>query len=235
MEIVTLSLMGQVCHALAGQLLFGAWQTAPMHLNLSADDVLKTTRSVRKRLDFDKPVERAIVEECLEIALQAPTGSNSQGWHWIIIEDAAKKKALADIYRKNFEIYASMPGKKYDAGDTRGDRQPLVRDSAGYLTDNFEKAPMMMIPCIDGRLDNLPAFAGATQTIGADAATQDEAALLKVPVGSPVLRCQRTTQSVDGKTVLVSRHVFPAHRTEFVVDLPFVDQSIAPSGIRLVD
>jgi GntR family transcriptional regulator len=78
-------------------------------------------------------------------------------------------------------------------------------------------------------------FAGATQTIGADAATQDEATLLKVPVGSPVLRCQRTTQSVEGKTVLVSRHVFPAHRTEFVVDLPFVDQSIAPSGIRLVD
>jgi GntR family transcriptional regulator len=78
-------------------------------------------------------------------------------------------------------------------------------------------------------------FAGATQTIGADAATQDEATLLNVPVGSPVLRCQRTTQSVDGKTVLVSRHVFPAHRTEFVVDLPFVEQSIAPSGIRLVD
>jgi GntR family transcriptional regulator len=78
-------------------------------------------------------------------------------------------------------------------------------------------------------------FAGATQTIGADAATQDEATLLKVPVGSPVLRCQRTTQSVDGKTVLVSRHVFPAHRTEFVVDLPFVEQSIAPSGLRLLD
>ena len=78
-------------------------------------------------------------------------------------------------------------------------------------------------------------FAGATQTIGADAATQDEASLLKIPVGSPVLRCQRTTNSVEGKTVLVSRHVFPAHRTEFVVDLPFVDQSIAPSGLRLVD
>lgn len=79
------------------------------------------------------------------------------------------------------------------------------------------------------------AFAGATQTIGADAATQDEATLLKIPIGSPVLCCQRTTQSVEGKTVLVSRHVFPAHRTEFVVDLPFVDQSIAPSGLRLVD
>jgi nitroreductase len=53
-----------------------------MKLDLSADEVLTTTRSVRKRLDFDRPVERAVVEECLEIALQAPTGSNSQGWHW---------------------------------------------------------------------------------------------------------------------------------------------------------
>jgi nitroreductase len=129
-----------------------------MHLNLSADEVLKTTRSVRKRLDFDKPVERAIVEECLEIALQAPTGSNSQGWHWIIVEDAAKKKALADIYRKNWELYANMPGREFAAGDSRGERMGLVRDSAGFL----EKAPMLMIPCIDGRLDNLPAFAAAS-------------------------------------------------------------------------
>ena len=132
-----------------------------MHLNLSADEVLKTTRSVRKRLDFDKPVERAIVEECLEIALQAPTGSNSQGWHWIIIEDAAKKKALADIYRKNWALYAGMPGRKFEEGDSRGERMDLVRDSAGYLADNFEKAPLLLIPCIEGRLDNLPSFATA--------------------------------------------------------------------------
>lgn len=78
-------------------------------------------------------------------------------------------------------------------------------------------------------------LSGATQTIGADAANPDEAELLQIPAGSPVLRCRRTTTSVDGATVLVSDHVFPAHRTEFVVDLPFVDQSIAPSGLRLVD
>jgi len=63
-----------------------------MQLNLSADEVLKSTRSVRKRLDFDRPVSRAVVEECLDIALQAPTGGNRQGWHWIVIEDPAKKK-----------------------------------------------------------------------------------------------------------------------------------------------
>ena len=133
-----------------------------MKLNLTADEVLATTRSVRKRLDFDKPVERAVVEECLELALQAPTGSNSQGWHWIFVEDAAKKKALADIYRKNWEVYASMPGREYAAGDTRGERMDKVRDSAGYLAENFERAPILMIPAIDGRLDNLPSFMTAS-------------------------------------------------------------------------
>ena len=73
-----------------------------MRLNLTADEVLTTTRSVRKRLDFDRPVEREIVMECLDIALQAPTGSNSQGWQWVFVEDADKKLQLRDIYRENF-------------------------------------------------------------------------------------------------------------------------------------
>ena len=91
-----------------------------MKLDLSADEVLTTTRSVRKRLDFDRPVERKVVEECLEIALQAPTGSNSQGWQFVIVEDAAKKQALADIYARNFAKYASMArSNQYQPGDMR--------------------------------------------------------------------------------------------------------------------
>ena len=66
-----------------------------MHLNLSADEVLATTRSVRKRLDFERPVEAEIVMECLELALQAPTGSNAQGWQWMFVTDEAKKQAAA--------------------------------------------------------------------------------------------------------------------------------------------
>ena len=76
---------------------------------------------------------------------------------------------------------------------------------------------------------------GATQTIGADAASNDDARLLGVPVGSPVLRCTRVTTDTSGRAVLLSEHVFPAHRTEFVVDLPQAAPSIAPSGLRLVD
>ena len=76
---------------------------------------------------------------------------------------------------------------------------------------------------------------GAVQTIGAAAAGSSEADLLGVPVGSPLLRCERTTRSVDGHPVLLSEHVFPAHLTEFEVDLPHVEASIAPTGLRLVE
>jgi nitroreductase len=124
-----------------------------MRLNLSADEVLATTRSVRKRLDFDRPVERDIVMECLELALQAPTGSNRQGWQWVFVEDQAKKDRLAEIYRGAFELYRSMPRPEYEAGDTRAERMDAVVDSATYLAQNFEKSPIMMIPCIQGRVD----------------------------------------------------------------------------------
>ena len=132
-----------------------------MNLNLRADEVLTTTRSVRKRLDFDRPVEREIVEECLNIAMQAPTGSNRQGWHWVVIEDAAKKQAIADVYRANFEEYRQMPGAEYAEGDSRAERQDMIRDSAGYLSDNFHRAPMMLIPVIWGRLDGASVVQGA--------------------------------------------------------------------------
>jgi nitroreductase len=71
-------------------------------LGLSADEVLTTTRAVRKRIDFDRPVPRDVVLECVEIAHQAPTGSNAQGWRWVFVDDPEKKAALADLYRRNF-------------------------------------------------------------------------------------------------------------------------------------
>jgi nitroreductase len=122
-----------------------------MHLNLSADEVLATTRSVRKRLDFDRPVETEIVMECLELALQAPTGSNRQGWQWVFVTDDDKKQALADIYAANFALYRQMPRAEYDDTDPRAGRMDKVMDSAQYLADNMEKAPILLIPCLEGR------------------------------------------------------------------------------------
>jgi nitroreductase len=126
-----------------------------MTLNLTADGVLTTTRSVRKRLDFDKPVPREVLMECLDIALQAPTGSNAQGWQWMFVEEPAKKKALADIYRANATPYLDLP--KPVRGDIRDNQMDAVMNSAKYLNENFEKAPVLMIPLLEGRPEGFDA------------------------------------------------------------------------------
>ncbi|BBY22512.1 oxidoreductase [Mycobacterium stomatepiae] len=124
-----------------------------MTLNLSVDELLTTTRSVRKRLDFDKPVPREVLMECLDLALQAPTGSNAQGWQWVFVEDADKKKAIADIYLGHAQPYLSAPKPDYGEGDTRGERMPKVVDSAMYLAEHMHEAPVLLIPCLEGRED----------------------------------------------------------------------------------
>ena len=110
------------------------------------DALLSTTRAVRKRLDLERPVPRAIIEECLELAVQAPTGSNSQTWRWIVLEDADKRQALADLYRKGARPYLSA------ASDQAGDAQTQrVFDSAMYLMDRLQDVPVHVIPCVAGR------------------------------------------------------------------------------------
>jgi len=127
-------------------------------LPLTADEVLTTTRSVRKRLDFTRPVEREVVEECLQIAQQAPTGSNRQGWQFVVVTDAAKRLAIADLYRKGWERYRSAGRPTYD-DPNRAATQARVSDSAQYLADHFHEAPIFLIPCITGRTDGQPANA----------------------------------------------------------------------------
>jgi nitroreductase len=127
-----------------------------MTLDLTVDEVLTTTRSVRKRLDLEKPVPREVLIECLEIALQAPTGSNAQGWQWVFVEDAEKKKALADIYRTNSTPYLNSPKPEYPAGDSRGERMGFVTDSAKYLADHLHEVPVLLVPCLQGRVDQAP-------------------------------------------------------------------------------
>lgn len=134
--------------------------TAEPTLNLTVDELLTTTRSVRKRLDFEKPVPRDVVMQCLDLALQAPTGSNAQGWQWVFVADPAKKKALADIYRANANPYLDLP--KPERGDIRDEQIGAVMSSAKYLADNFEKAPVLMVPCLEGRPDGAPAGMSAS-------------------------------------------------------------------------
>lgn len=132
-----------------------------MNLGLTADEVLTTTRSVRKRLDFDRPVDRSVVEECIDIALQAPTGSNNQGWQWMVVEDDGLKAKICSYYRDNFNRYRNAPKPSYDEGDTRAERREAVTDSATYLSENFHLAPFLVIPCHLGRVDGQPGAAQA--------------------------------------------------------------------------
>jgi nitroreductase len=113
----------------------------------NADLLLSTTRSVRKRLDFERPVERETLIECLELAVQAPTASNRQLWRWMIVTDPELKKQIADIYREQGMDYLRDGLAESEAG---GDSSQLrVKDSALYLAENFERAPAYVIPCIE--------------------------------------------------------------------------------------
>jgi nitroreductase len=115
-----------------------------------SDWLLSTTRAVRKRLDLQRPVERQVIERCLELAIQAPSGSNRQGWQWLVVSDADKRAALADIYRKGADnyLYAAHNGAN-ESGDVDNAR---VFDSAIYLAENLEKVPVHVIPCVQNHV-----------------------------------------------------------------------------------
>ena len=131
----------------------------------TVDHLLSTTRSVRKRLDLTRPVEREVLNECLNLALQAPSGSNRQGWHFLVVTDAEKRQAIADYYRQAF--------KRYLVGAQPEELQPLraepaaeqgarVLKSAVYLSKHLHQVPVHIIPCIEGRVENLDVMAQAS-------------------------------------------------------------------------
>jgi nitroreductase len=127
-----------------------------MMLNLSADDVLTTTRAVRKRLDFDRPVEPDVIRECIAIAQQAPTGSNRQTWHFVVVTDPDLRRGIGDLYRRGYEGLKASPGSLYHREYDDPDRNAAHRrvfDSADYLAERMHEAPVLLIPCIEGRTE----------------------------------------------------------------------------------
>ena len=120
------------------------------------DALLSTTRAVRKRLDFDREVPDDVLLECLQLAVQAPTGSNRQSWRWMVVRDAAKKEALAEMYRAAGGDYLAAAAKEADDGS----QTSRVLDSANFLAQNLGRVPVLLIPLIIGRLpDNSTANA----------------------------------------------------------------------------
>lgn len=120
--------------------------TVPFDLD-EVDRLLTTTKSVRHRLDLDRPVPREVVTECIRLALYAPNASNAQDWHWVVIDDPALRKLAADVYRR-----CTAPGveaileEKLRVGDEMGAR---VSRSVLYLADRMAEVPVIVIPCYD--------------------------------------------------------------------------------------
>jgi nitroreductase len=131
----------------------------------TVDHLLTTTRSVRKRLDLTRPVEPAVLDRCLEIALQAPTGSNAQGWHFLVVTDARKRAAVGALYRRAFDLYLSTePTSRppYPAADPRTGQLPRVVDSANYLATHLHEVPVHVLACIEGRVEQAGPLAQAS-------------------------------------------------------------------------
>lgn len=123
------------------------------------DRLLTTTRSVRKRLDLTRPVEPEIVMDCLQVALQAPTGGNSQRWRWLVVDDADKRAGLAALYRRAHDPY--LAANRAALGESVTPQTERVMESSAYLSDHLDEVPIHVIPC---SLDRLPAGAGTAET-----------------------------------------------------------------------
>jgi nitroreductase len=120
-------------------------------LPLSPDELLTTTRSVRKRLDLTRDVPIDLVRECLEVALQAPSGSNRQGWHWMVTTDENRRRVIGDFYRQAVASYLKSSGSAatlFADDQERSAVQRRVGDSVAYLGEHMGEVPVLVIPCI---------------------------------------------------------------------------------------
>ncbi|MHB2016686.1 MAG: nitroreductase family protein [Candidatus Xenobia bacterium] len=122
----------------------------------TCDKLLTTTRSVRKRLDLTRPVDPAVLEHCIEIAIQAPTAGNQQAWHFMVVTDAEKRRAIAEVYRRGWQAYAGS------GSGAVPERMKKVVDSASHLAEHFHEVPVHILACIKGRVEKQGVMAQAS-------------------------------------------------------------------------
>lgn len=133
---------------------------------LTPDELLTTTRAVRRRLDLTRPVEREVIEECLSIAQQGPTAGNRQHWHFMVVTEPGKRTALAELFRRGRDRYRTLPisSNKLKFDDPkRMATQARIASSSDYLADHLHDVPILVIPCIVGRTEGLPTVAQSAQ------------------------------------------------------------------------
>ena len=121
-----------------------------MTLDLSPDELLSTTRAVRKRLDLTRPVERDVLEECLHLAQQAPTASYSQNWHFVVVTDAGKRAALGELWREVAYPYLER------GGGARAGQMLRISDAVVHLAEHIHEVPVHVVPCVAGRYEGKP-------------------------------------------------------------------------------
>jgi nitroreductase len=136
-------------------------------LDLSPDELLSTTRAVRKRLDFSRPVEDDVIRDCVRVAMQSPSGSNHMTMRFVIVKDEVKRSAIGEIYRQCFDIYKTMDGVYAGSivKDTAEEQaqQDRVTEPANYLADHMGEAPALVIACTEsGRVDGQPGLVAAS-------------------------------------------------------------------------
>ncbi|WP_224390405.1 nitroreductase family protein [Pseudonocardia sp. ICBG1293] len=137
-----------------------AGTTAPAHpvLDLSAEELLTTTRSVRRRLDLDRPVDPALLRRCIEIATQAPSGRHQQDWHFVVVTEPSVRARLADLWRAGIGRGDSpMSDEQLRRAHVRPGSMEKVWDGLRHLSENLHRVPVLVIPCIEGRTDGLGA------------------------------------------------------------------------------
>jgi nitroreductase len=134
---------------------------APQIADASADHVLTTTRAVRKRLNLDRPVPPEVVEECIEIALQAPTSHNSEPWRWVAVSDPELRAAIAEVYRDSIRLFFETNADEV-ARERTDPTMARALASGEYLAANIERVPVLVIPMIGGKLGGLPADEAAS-------------------------------------------------------------------------
>ena len=123
-------------------------------VELNPDELLTTTRTVRKRLDLTRPVPMELIRDCLEIALQAPSGSNRQSWQWIVITDPEQRGKIGAVYQRATREYlesAGAAGKLFADDPDRAPVQQRVGSSVEYLGEHLGQAPVLVIPCMQAR------------------------------------------------------------------------------------
>jgi nitroreductase len=130
-----------------------------MMLNLTPDELLATTRAVRRRLDLTRPVEREVLEQCLRLAQQAPTASYAQNWHFVVVTDAGERAALGELWRTVAGTYLRRRAAAAAA-------DPVVArlgDAVRHLAEHIHEVPVHVVPCVEGRTDGAPAAAQASR------------------------------------------------------------------------